>query len=53
MFALRVCYTQGVSFEVIVVDNASFDGSAEMLAREFPAVLFVQSAEEHRLCSGQ
>jgi hypothetical protein len=38
-------YTQGVSFEVIVVDNASFDGCAQMLAREFPSVIFVQSAE--------
>lgn len=29
--------------KVIVVDGASFDGCAEMLAREFPAVTLVQS----------
>src|SRR5258706_15432213 len=33
------------SFEVIVVDGASFDECGEMLAREFPEVIFVQSQE--------
>jgi GT2 family glycosyltransferase len=33
------------SFEVIVIDNASFDGSAEMVRREFPGVRYIQSAE--------
>lgn len=33
------------SFEVIVIDNASFDGSAEMVRREFPNVRYVQSPE--------
>ena len=32
---------QGVSFEVIVVDNASRDGSLEMVLREFPTVLAI------------
>jgi GT2 family glycosyltransferase len=32
-----------LDYEVIVVDNASFDGSGEMLAKEFPAVHFIQS----------
>jgi GT2 family glycosyltransferase len=32
-----------ISFEVIVVDNASYDGSAEMCNREFSDVVFVQS----------
>lgn len=32
------------SFEVIVIDNASFDGSAEMVQREFPGVRYIQSA---------
>lgn len=30
-------------FEIIVIDNASFDGSGEMLADRFPSVTFVQS----------
>ena len=34
--------TRGVEFEVIVVDNASFDGAAEMSSRVFPQVRFVQ-----------
>lgn len=36
---------RGISFEVIVVDNASYDGSDEMVKREFPHVRFIQSAE--------
>jgi hypothetical protein len=35
--------TRGISFEVIVVDGGSFDGCGEMLAREYPAVQFIQS----------
>jgi GT2 family glycosyltransferase len=35
--------TRGITFEIIVVDGASFDGCGEMLAREFPQVKFVQS----------
>ncbi len=44
---LRSIYAnaKGMSFEVIVVDNASYDGSREMLAREFPEVYFIQSAK--------
>jgi len=34
--------TRGISFEVIVVDNASFDGCGEMLRAEFPPVKFRQ-----------
>lgn len=36
---------QGVSFEVIVVDNASTDGAAEMVADEFPQVTLVRNAD--------
>ena len=35
----------GVSFEVIVVDNASSDGSPDMVKKEFPGV--------HLLCNGE
>ena len=44
---LRTIYreTKSLSYEVIVVDNASFDGSEEMVHREFPQVVFVQSRD--------
>ena len=35
-------HTRGIEFEVIVADNASFDGCGEMLAAEFPKVRFIQ-----------
>jgi GT2 family glycosyltransferase len=37
--------TEGFSFEVIVVDNGSFDGCGKMIERDFPQVKFVQSEE--------
>jgi len=33
------------SFEIIVVDNASFDGCAQMIDREFPKVRFIQGEQ--------
>lgn len=45
---LRAClqslarYPSGLALEVIVVDGGSFDGCGEMLAQEFPEVLFIQ-----------
>lgn len=35
--------THGITYEVIVVDNASFDGCGERLALEYPKVIFIQS----------
>jgi GT2 family glycosyltransferase len=37
--------TRDVNFEVIVVDNASSDGSADAVAKEFPAVRLIRLAE--------
>ena len=37
--------TQGVGYEVVVVDNASKDGSREMVQEEFPWVKLVASLE--------
>ena len=48
---LRKClhsiYSQqrGVTFEVVIVDNASTDGAAEMVACEFPQVELVRNRE--------
>ncbi len=38
---------QGVEFEVVIVDNASTDGAAEMVATEYPQVTLVRN--EHNL----
>src|SRR5437762_10260558 len=35
---------QGVRLETVVVDNASTDGAAEMVARDFPEVVLVRNA---------
>jgi N-acetylglucosaminyl-diphospho-decaprenol L-rhamnosyltransferase len=38
-------HTKALSFEMVVIDNASFDGCGEMLAQHFPSVRFIQSNE--------
>lgn len=35
--------THGIEFEIVVIDNASFDGSDEMLREYYPQVRFIQS----------
>jgi GT2 family glycosyltransferase len=44
---LRSVYeqTQQVSFEIVVIDNASQDGSVDMVRREFPAVVLIPNPE--------
>lgn len=37
--------TRGLEFEIIIIDSASFDGSEEMVRREYPQVKFIQSEE--------
>ena len=41
-----------VAFEVVVVDNASSDGSAEMVAAEFPDVTLIASQENEGFTGG-
>lgn len=38
-------YCQAVSFEIIVIDNASADGSAEMVEKDFPDATLIKSNE--------
>jgi GT2 family glycosyltransferase len=37
--------TQNIEFEVIVVDNASSDGSQQMIKNDFPDIIFIESPE--------
>ena len=37
--------TSGIAFEIIVIDNASTDGSVKMIKTEFPQVILVGNAE--------
>ena len=51
---LRSVYaqTKDVSFEVIALDNASSDGSAEAIAREFPQVCLIASDQNTGFAGG-
>jgi GT2 family glycosyltransferase len=39
--------TEGISFEVICVDDASPDGSANMVAEQFPQVILIRNSARH------
>lgn len=45
-------HTQGVEMEVIVLDNASFDGSRELVERQFSQVGFIQSEQNLGFAKG-
>lgn len=38
-------YTKDISFEIIVSDNGSIDGSVEMIKRDFPSVILIENNE--------
>jgi GT2 family glycosyltransferase len=44
--------TQGVSFEVVVVENGSGDGTADVVRDEFPAATLVELAENVGFAAG-
>lgn len=45
--------SQFQSFDIVVVDNASVDGSVRKLRRDFPDVTVVQNSENLGFCGGQ
>jgi len=44
--------TTGIDFEVLVLDNASYDGSAILVDAEYPAVRFIQHTENVGFATG-
>ena len=54
---LRACLSslrasQGIALEVIVVDNASSDGSVEMTRQDFPEVILLAQTQNTWYCGG-
>ncbi|MCS7150857.1 MAG: glycosyltransferase family 2 protein [Endomicrobia bacterium] len=46
-------YTRNVKYEIIVVDNNSTDGSAEMIEENFPQVILIKSEKNLGLFAGR
>ena len=44
--------TKDILFEVIVLDNASIDGSADAISREFPQIKLISSKENYGFAKG-
>jgi GT2 family glycosyltransferase len=44
--------TRGMSLEIVVVDNASYDGCAELITSKFPTVRFIQSEQNLGFAKG-
>jgi GT2 family glycosyltransferase len=40
-----VKYTEGISYEIIIVDNYSGDGTVEMIRSDFPDVILIENSE--------
>ena len=45
-------HTQGLEFEVIVIDNASHDGTPDMVAAEFPQVRLLRQGQNAGFAAG-
>ena len=43
---------QGIDFETIIVDNASSDGAADMVAAEFPQIVLVRNGDNRGFSRG-
>lgn len=44
--------TEGIDFDIYVVDNASYDGIEEVIKKEFPQVKFIQNKENKGFGAG-
>jgi GT2 family glycosyltransferase len=47
-----LAHPPGCSFEILVIDNASYDGSAELVAEQFSSVIFIQSDQNLGFAAG-